>query len=67
MVGLLRSVEDLSVALQRCETTKAAADRLFDSLDASGYVDGMAVFRLDAGTPAQMHLVGARRCRSAGW
>ena len=59
-VGLLRSVEDLSLALQRCEHTEAATERLFDALDASGYVDAMAVFRLDART-AQMLLVGARK------
>ena len=59
-VGLLRSVEDLSLALQRCEHTEAATERLFDVLDASGYVDAMAVFRLDART-AQMLLVGARK------
>jgi DNA-binding response OmpR family regulator len=54
---LLQSVEDLAVGLQGCADVDAAAGRFLDALDATGYADGMAIFRLD---DTEMHLVAAR-------
>jgi len=54
---LLQSVEDLAVGLQTCSGVEGAAEQFLDSLDATGYADAMAVFRLDGKV---MHLVAAR-------
>ncbi len=52
---LLQSVEDLAVGLHGCADVGTAAELFLDALDATGYADGMAVFRLDS---KKMYLVG---------
>jgi DNA-binding response OmpR family regulator len=54
---LLQSVEDLAIGLHGCADVETAAGRFLDALDATGYADGMAVFRLDR---TKMHLVASR-------
>jgi DNA-binding response OmpR family regulator len=60
---LLQSVEDLAIGLHGCADVQTAAGRFLDALDATGYADGMAVFRLDR---KKMHLVAARHM-AAEW
>jgi DNA-binding response OmpR family regulator len=60
---LLQSVEDLAIGLHGCADVQTAAGRFLDALDATGYADGMAVFRLDR---KKMHLVAARHM-AADW
>ena len=55
--SLLQSVEDLAVGLHACNEVADAAQCFLDALDATGYADGMAIFRLDA---TEMHLVASR-------
>jgi two-component system KDP operon response regulator KdpE len=59
---LLQSVEDLAVALHGCGDIRTAAELFLDSLDATGYADGMAIFCLDT---TMMHLVGSRHMAPA--
>lgn len=54
---LLNWVEELGVALLGCDTVASAGECLLDALDASGYADAMAVFRVDG---AHMRLVAVR-------
>jgi two-component system KDP operon response regulator KdpE len=54
---LLQSVEDLAVGLHGCSDFGTAAELFLDALDATGYADGMAVFRLDS---TKMYLVASR-------
>jgi DNA-binding response OmpR family regulator len=60
---LLASIEELAVALQPCPSAPAAAEQLLASLDATGYADAMAVFRVDGD---RMRLV-AERNMPAAW
>jgi two-component system KDP operon response regulator KdpE len=55
---LLGSVEDLAVALAGCRDIDSAADALLETLDAVGYADGIALFRVEDVT---MRLVASRR------
>jgi len=59
---LLASIEELAVALQRCESAKVGAEVLLASLDATGYADAMAIFRVDG---ERMRLVAERNMPSA--
>ena len=54
---LLQSVEDLAIGLHGCADVETAAELFLDALDATGYADGMAVFRLDS---KKMYLVASR-------
>jgi two-component system KDP operon response regulator KdpE len=54
---LLNWVEELAVALLDCETVAGAGECLLDALDATGYADAMAVFRVDGDV---MRLVAVR-------
>ena len=54
---LLQSVEDLAIGLHGCADVGIAAELFLDALDATGYADGMAVFRLDR---QKMYLVASR-------
>jgi len=54
---LLASIEELAVTLGACATVDAAADALVGALDATGYADAMAVFRVDGDA---MRLVAQR-------
>jgi DNA-binding response OmpR family regulator len=54
---LIHSLDDLAAGLNRVPSVAAAADLLADSLQASGYADGMAVFRSDG---RSLRLVTAR-------
>jgi DNA-binding response OmpR family regulator len=60
--ALLQSVEDLAVGLHGCADAHTAAELFLDALDATGYADGMAVFRLDT---KKMYLVASRHMASA--
>jgi DNA-binding response OmpR family regulator len=53
---LLEAVEELATGLLGCDGS-AAAECLLETLDATGYADGMALFRV---VGRQMRLVGAR-------
>jgi GAF domain-containing protein len=55
---LLQSVEGLAVALQSCHGIDEAGECLLEALDATGYADGMALFRVDG---RRMSLVTARK------
>jgi DNA-binding response OmpR family regulator len=55
--ALLGWVEELAVSLADCDTVAAAGERLIDALDATGFADAMALFRVDGGA---MHLVTVR-------
>jgi two-component system, OmpR family, KDP operon response regulator KdpE len=57
VAALLQSVEDLAISLLGCADVVTAAERFLAALDATGYADGMAVFRLDT---KKMHLVASR-------
>ncbi|MGD9793579.1 MAG: winged helix-turn-helix domain-containing protein, partial [Acidimicrobiia bacterium] len=54
---LLRTVEDLARVLQSCDSLHDGAESLLGALDATGYADGMAVFRVDG---SSMQLVASR-------
>ena len=55
---LLKSVEELAVALQGCAGLEEMGECLLDTLYASGYADGIALFRVDG---ACMRLLSARK------
>jgi len=55
--GLLNWVEWLALALIECDSVVDAGEVLLDALSASGYAEGMAVFRVDGN---MMHLVAVR-------
>jgi DNA-binding response OmpR family regulator len=55
---LLGSVEDLAVTLAACPDVDAAGHALLETLDAVGYADGIALFRVDGGT---LRLMASRR------
>jgi DNA-binding response OmpR family regulator len=54
---LLNWVEGLALSLIECDSVVEAGEVLLDSLSASGYAEGMAVFQVDG--PA-MHLIAVR-------
>jgi len=54
---LLASIEQLAVTLQRCASGVDAAEQLLAALNATGYADAMAVFRVDGDS---MRLVAQR-------
>jgi DNA-binding response OmpR family regulator len=55
--GLLNWIEGLALALIDCDSVLDAGEVLLDALSASGYAEGMAVFRVDRDV---MHLVAVR-------
>jgi DNA-binding response OmpR family regulator len=54
---LLNWIEWLALALIECDAVVGAGEVLLDALSASGYAEGMAVFRVDGD---MMHLVAVR-------
>jgi DNA-binding response OmpR family regulator len=54
---LLNWIEGLALALVDCDSVVEAGELLLDALSASGYAEGMAVFRVDRDV---MHLVAVR-------
>jgi len=54
---LLNWIEGLALALMECDSVVEAGEVLLDALSASGYAEGMAVFRVDGDV---MHLVAVR-------
>jgi two-component system KDP operon response regulator KdpE len=55
--GLLNWIEGLAFALIECDSVAEAGVVLLDSLSASGYAEGMAIFQVDREV---MHLVAVR-------
>ena len=54
---LLDWIEGLALALMECDSVVEAGEVLLDAFSASGYAEGMAVFRVDGDV---MHLVAVR-------
>ncbi|MCU1344584.1 MAG: hypothetical protein JWL70_850 [Acidimicrobiia bacterium] len=59
---LLMSVEAVAVGLQHCHTVELAQECLLDALEATGYADAMALFRVSGD---RMELASARHMSDA--